>query len=693
MQDGPMLKFETWAPDLSAIDTNVTVVLSNVLPRADGYGPVPSLAFLSQSLPSPCRGGIFARDPVDASVIVFAATATDLWRMDNTTFAWRCISKQVSHGAIPTGTSSGVIAGGSAYTDGTYSNVSLLGGTHGGGGAIATITVVGGIVTTVNITNGGSGYQTSDVLIVPAGAIGLGGGGFNFTLSSWAGGGAPPSPGLAALNEYAPVPPTDNWQFAQFNNLILAAQANAPPQKFVLRASTYFSDVSGAPPQASHIAIINQFVVLSGVLGFPFRVQWSDFGNPEVWNIPGTLANQQDMPDGGGVHDIRGSDQYGIIFQDASVRMMSLAFGSQFVFSILRISQLDGLFGQYSSITAGDKVFFCSPQGFKKIEAGGAITPIGKEKVDRTFFADVDQSNLQLFVAATDPKATRVYWQYKSQGGAVGLADKVLVYDWVLDKFTPIVGQMLEYLFYLTKPGLTLEGIDTIAPGVITITAAANNGSGGWRLTLSPGVTNLPYDLTTQFRVEINNATGGLLDLMADPWDGNFQFTIIDPLHIDLVNTAGVTAIPPFSSTGTGTLGGSLDAMTVTLDSFVPQPLPQLAAFGSTVNGGHMLGLFTGPNMQAIVETPDQDLGERMALFWLRPMTDAPTCFGSIGTRDTAQSAVLYTTEQAITPQGLIPQRCETRYARGHLRVPSGVAWTYASGMKSPDAVTGQGDR
>jgi hypothetical protein len=232
---------------------------------------------------------------------------------------------------------------------------------------------------------------------------------------------------------------------------------------------------------------------------------------------------------------------------------------------------------------------------------------------------------------------------------------------------------------------------------VITITGVVNAGPTGWQLTLSPGVTNLPYDLTTQFRLEINNATGGLLDLMADPWNGNFAFALVpgDPLHVNLLNSPGVTALPSFHSTGTdtGTLGGSLDAMTVTLDSFVPQPLPQLAAFGSTINGGHMLGLFTGPNMQAIVETPDQDLGERMALFWLRPMTDATTCFGSIGTRDTAQSAVLYTTEQAITPQGLIPQRCETRYARGHLRVPSGVAWTYASGMKSPDAVTGQGDR
>ena len=66
---------------------------------------------------------------------------------------------------------------GSGYTNGTYTLKSLTGGS--GTGAKATITVAGGIVTTVVITSRGSGYKVGDTLsaTIPAGA------GFLITLT------------------------------------------------------------------------------------------------------------------------------------------------------------------------------------------------------------------------------------------------------------------------------------------------------------------------------------------------------------------------------------------------------------------------------------------------------------------------------------------------------------------------------
>src|SRR6185503_17444026 len=110
-------------------------------------------------------------------------------------------------------------------------------------------------------------------------------------------------------------------------------------------------------------------------------------------------------------------------------------------------------------ISAGDRVFFCSPQGFKMLLPGGYPQPIGKEKVDRAFFNDVDASNLQLMIGAHDPNQSRVYWAYKSINGTTGLFDKVLCYDWVLDEWSPIQISG-EYLASLSKPGITLEGVD-----------------------------------------------------------------------------------------------------------------------------------------------------------------------------------------------------------------------------------------
>jgi hypothetical protein len=87
----------------------------------------------------------------------------------------------------------GTITGGSSYTNGSYFNVPLTGGS--GEGALANITVASGIVTNVTITNGGSQYVVGDVLSAPSSSIGVSGTGFtvpvlvtnNPTGTSWLG--------------------------------------------------------------------------------------------------------------------------------------------------------------------------------------------------------------------------------------------------------------------------------------------------------------------------------------------------------------------------------------------------------------------------------------------------------------------------------------------------------------------------
>ena len=66
---------------------------------------------------------------------------------------------------------------GSSYTDDTYSYVPLTGGT--GSGATATIVVSGGVVTSVQINNRGTGYAVDDVLTATID----GGSGFEFTVT------------------------------------------------------------------------------------------------------------------------------------------------------------------------------------------------------------------------------------------------------------------------------------------------------------------------------------------------------------------------------------------------------------------------------------------------------------------------------------------------------------------------------
>lgn len=260
-----------------------------------------------------------------------------------------------------------------------------------------------------------------------------------------------------------------NWEFAQFNNFVIAVQVNAPPQVYDLTSSTLFADLGGSPPQAAYISIVNRFVVLSG-LASPnvYRIQWSGLNAVTTWTSGVNQSDYQDLPDGGIVRGVAGGE-YGTIFQDASIRAMNFAPGSPYVFGITRVSQDDGLFAPGSLIAAQDRIFFCSPQGFKMLVPGSYPAPIGKEKVDRTFFADVDNANLQLMIGVADPKHTRVYWAYKSINGTTAQFDKILCYDWALERWVP-VRLPGEYLASLSRPGITLENVDTAyGPNIDTI--------------------------------------------------------------------------------------------------------------------------------------------------------------------------------------------------------------------------------
>lgn len=76
----------------------------------------------------------------------------------------------------------GAITGGTGYTNGTYSNISLTGGA--GTGATANITVAGGSVTSVTIVSQGSGYAVGNSLSAAAGNIGGTGSGFSTPVAT-----------------------------------------------------------------------------------------------------------------------------------------------------------------------------------------------------------------------------------------------------------------------------------------------------------------------------------------------------------------------------------------------------------------------------------------------------------------------------------------------------------------------------
>lgn len=368
----PLLRFAEYKPDISDYEGSSTKSILNVVPQADGYGPFSSFAQFTQSLPAPCRGGFYALNS-DGTVTIFAATATKLYRLNNTNFAW------------------------------------------------------------VDVSLGAGSY--------------------------------------ASLSASA------QWQFAQTGNLVFATQANVALQVFTIGVSAAFGNALGSPPQAAYISVVGQFLVLSGLLSQPFRIQWSgiaSFNAATSWTSGINSSDFQDFPDGGVVRGVAGGDQSGVIFQDQVIRTMAYVAGSPVIFQIAKVTQGLGLMAPYSLVQSGGNILFYSGKGFHMIPPGGQPTPIGRERVDGTFFADLDIGNMQLFMAAADPRSTRVYFAYKSTSGAAGLFDKLLGYDTLLDRFFPIAASG-QFLLGLSQSGITLESLDAINGSIDAMTLSLDD--------------------------------------------------------------------------------------------------------------------------------------------------------------------------------------------------------------------------
>lgn len=476
---------------------------------------------------------------------------------------------------------------------------------------------------------------------------------------------------------YGALTPKSHWTFAQFNDFVIVAQVNTPPQKYTLSVGGVLADLGGSPPQAGHVSIINRFVVLTGLLTNPRRVQWSDLDAPQTWTAGVGLADFQDLPDGGSVFGTSGGDAYGLIFQSDCVRSLTYAPGSPTVFQIARIAANETLFAEFSPINAGDYTFYCAASGFKMVRAGGKPVAIGKELVDRFFFKDVDRGNLQLVIGATDPTHTRVYWAYKSQSGLNELFDKMLVFDYGFEpgRWALINGVAGEYLASLAKPGLTLELLDAIAPTPLDVVGAANNGAGLIRLTLN-ATSNSDFSIAGQNFIRVYDVTGTV------EANGTWSVNIIDATHIDLIGSAFVHAY-----TGGGHIGGSLDALDFSLDSVAKSATAALSA----CDMDHKLGFFNGDNLEATLITAEQEAqGDCMFISGMRPMTDAPGAACTLGVRFGPQDAVVWGDEAIIDDTGFCGNMAEGRYLRGRLRIPAATEWTYARSMQAEAQPAGE---
>ena len=98
----PIVPFAPFEPDRSRFNPQVATVVLNAKPVRDGWGPMNSLVSVSDALPSAPRGGIAVKAD-DGTWKIFAGTATNLYRINASTYLWEEISRVTDDYLLPDG--------------------------------------------------------------------------------------------------------------------------------------------------------------------------------------------------------------------------------------------------------------------------------------------------------------------------------------------------------------------------------------------------------------------------------------------------------------------------------------------------------------------------------------------------------------------------------------------------------------
>lgn len=530
------IPFGELRPDISDLKGEHSVLLNNVLPRGDGYGPVKDFSALSSALPYACRGAFRFRKS-DGSVMVFAATSKMLYLLNNTTYTWDPVSKHVAVTSISNASPAVV-----TYTaHGFAANDPVVFSTSG---ALPT-----GLTA-------GTTYYVKTVLTADT-----------FTVSATAGGAAINTSGAGSgthsvTANYTELPAADQWQFAAHGNYVITVQANSAPQYYLVGTSSAFADLAGSPPQAKYIAIVGRFVVLSGLTSNPFRIHWSGLNAPTTWTSGTNSSDYQDFSDGGIVRTVAGGET-GTIFQDGAIRRMTYMPGSPPIFQIDRVTRDMGVYAPLSVITANNKIYFLATQGFHEMEPNGYPVPLGRERFDATFLDEFDAASMYLMIGVSDPRAGRVFWFYKTEtGGTTGLFNKAICYDTVLRKPTTITGISGEYVYSVSQPGITLESLDSISSSIDALTQPLDS----YESTTTPelGVFNSSHVLGL---LRGNNLEATLeTPEQGEPGDGRIFIRGVKPK----TDAASVYALVKYRETAQATLTSSTETL-VNAIGYCPQ--------------------------------------------------------------------------------------------------------------------------
>lgn len=416
----PVAEWKPDMPDLSA----ATSIANNVVPAtSESYGPFNSVAaYSSNVLDGPCIGATASQAP-DLTIQIFAGTTDKLYEITGSTNAWVDVS-------------------GSAYTTAPGDNWYFH---QFAGEVIAT-----NYAQTPQLFTPGVSTVFGPLMTAPAWA--------QSTLYNTLG-----VQRLANGNRYTLVGTGTSASSGTGPSTTVAGIADG---------TAVWDYQSGPPPNARYLATPKNFLMLGntsdpiGGLG-PQRVWWSINGDATSFPAPGSNAAIQGMSD---FNDFRGDlgQITGLVdslaYADAAIFFRhavwrGLFVGPPDVFDFFPAENVRGCPCPNSIVPLGSLVYYRGEDGFYSFD-GNTSTPIGADKFDRWFLANVNQAYPQNVIGAPDVVNRAIVWIFPSLYSGDGTPDTGLIYRWDIQRAAMITfgPGVVAWVMRLLSLGVTLDG-------------------------------------------------------------------------------------------------------------------------------------------------------------------------------------------------------------------------------------------
>lgn len=266
---------------------------------------------------------------------------------------------------------------------------------------------------------------------------------------------------------------SDRWRFVQFGDKVLAAGGTGTNlQKFQLGVDSAFANLAGSPPKADFLAVVRDQVwtasIDEGSGKIPFRTRWSAFNDETSWTVGTNQADFQDIfgGDSGAITGLVGGE-FATILMERGIAVAQYV-GTPLIYQIDLVETSRGCKFKNSVTNIGKTTFFISDDGFFSFD-GRASNPIGSEKVNRWWMNDMNPSQGDKMSAAVDPINQIVCWLYVSNDSTDSEPDKIIIYHYVLGKWSVALVQA-ELIAPFFTAGLSIDALDNINTNIDAIT-------------------------------------------------------------------------------------------------------------------------------------------------------------------------------------------------------------------------------